>query len=469
MRRLLLAVAGAAVLFAIGAVPAFAHPLGNFTINHFSRVQVSGDRVRVHEVLDYAEIPAFQERQRGAGTPGYEDRLAGQVARDLRLTVDGRAERLVPRAHSLRFAPGQGGLEMMRFELDLEGPALPAGRHSVIYRDAYAPDRLGWREITVDASGGARFSASSVPAASVSDELRRYPDDRLANPLRIAEARLEVEPGAPAAPFAGPSAPLPDRVTRAVQDRFAALVTADQAPAAIALALLVAVLLGALHAIEPGHGKAVMAGYLVGTRGSARHAVLLALSITATHTAGVFLLGLVVLLAAQRLAPEQLYPWLSLLSGLLILGVGASLVVARLRDRAGAGQHHHDHAGDHHHHHAGRHHLHDRASAWSAVLLGISGGIVPCPSALVVLLAAVSLHRVAFGLTLIVAFSAGLALILTGVGLAVAGGRSTLLRLPRPRLPDLGRRAAGFAPLASAALVTLAGVAMTAQAVGAGR
>jgi len=258
-------------------------------------------------------------------------------------------------------------------------------------------------------------------------------------------------------------------VTRAVGDRFAALIGTDQAPAAIALAVLLAILLGALHALEPGHGKAVMAGYLVGTRGTPRHAVLLALSITVTHTAGVFLLGVGVLFAAQRLAPERLYPWLSLLSGLLILGVGASLVVARLRGRGHSHTHGHDHDDHgHDHDHGHRHHAPAGASGWSAVLLGISGGIVPCPSALVVLLAAVSLHRIGFGLGLIVAFSAGLALTLTGVGLAIAGGRSSLRRLRwRPR-GDLFHRVGHLAPIASAAVVTIAGAVMTAQAVGAG-
>jgi len=467
MRRLLLALLGAVGLLAATAVPALAHPLGSFTVNHYSAVEVAGDRVRVRQVLDYAEVPAFQERQRGAGTPAYEAALVRDVAAGLRLTVDGQAAPLTPGARSLRFLPGQGGLDTMRLELALEGPALSAGRHDVEFRDVYQPEKLGWREIVATASGGAALPASNVPATSASAELRKYPDDLLKSPLHVTSARLTATPGPAAAP---PPGFAPAQVTRAVGDRFAALIGADQAPAAIALALLVAILLGALHALEPGHGKAVMAGYLVGTRGTPRHAVVLALSITVTHTAGVFLLGLGVLFAAQRLAPERLYPWLSLLSGLLILGVGASLVVARLRGRGVGHAHSHAHSHDHHHDHEHGHHHHapGRASGWSAVLLGISGGIVPCPSALVVLLAAVSLHRVGFGLGLIVAFSAGLALTLTGVGLAVAGGRSSLRRLRwRPR-GELFQRVGHLAPIASAAVVTIAGAVMTAQAVGAG-
>ena len=462
MRRFLLALLGALALVVAGAVPALAHPLGNFTVNRFSHLEVAGDRLTVRQVVDYAEIPAFQERQRGAGTPGYDDRLVRQVTDSLQLTVDGRRERLTPGAHSLRFVPGQGGLDTMRLELEVKGPRLPAGQHSVSFRDVFAPDRLGWREVVATATGGARLQASSVPAASISDELRRYPDDLLKNPLQVDEARLTVEPGAGAA--VEPAAFAPGQATHAVQDRFAALIGAGRGPAAIAVALLVAILLGALHALEPGHGKAVMAGYLVGTRGTPRHAALLALSITVTHTSGVFLLGLVVLFAAQRLAPEKLYPWLSLLSGLLILSVGAWLVAARLRGRPGAADDHHH---DHEHLHDHDHHPAAGAPGWSAVLLGVSGGIVPCPSALVVLLAAVSLHRVGFGLALIVAFSGGLALTLTGVGLAVAGGRSTLRRIRWRPPAGWGRRLGQLVPVASAALVAIAGVAMTVQAAGA--
>jgi nickel/cobalt transporter (NicO) family protein len=468
MRRLLLALLGALALAALGTVPVFAHPLGNFTVNQFSRLEVNGDRLTVLQVVDYAEFPAFQARQQGAGTRAYDDRLVGQVAGALHLTVDGDPEPLRPGARSLRFLPGQGGLDTMRLELRLDGPRLSPGSHAVTFRDAFLPERLGWREIVATAGGGASLPTSSVPATSASHELRAYPNDLLKNPLHAEEARLTVTPGVGAAQPAGFE---PIQVTRGAQDRFADLISTSGGVAAVGLAVLVAIVLGALHALEPGHGKAVMAGYLVGTRGTPRHAVLLALSITVTHTVGVFLLGLVVLLAAQRLAPERLYPWLSLLSGLLVLGVGASLVVGRLRGRrAGAGHDHGHHRDDEHgHDHEHGHHRHrSGGSSWSAVLLGISGGVVPCPSALVVLLAAVSLHRVGFGLALIVAFSAGLALTLTGVGLAFAGGRSTLRRLRwRPRA-GLARRVGHLVPVASALLVMAAGAAMAVQAVGSG-
>ncbi len=170
----------------------------------------------------------------------------------------------------------------------------------------------------------------------------------------------------------------------------------------ILLSLLIAAFWGAAHALSPGHGKAMVAAYLVGSRGTARHALLLGLTVTVTHTAGVFALGLVTLGLSELIVPEQLYPWLNLVSALLVVGVGVSVLRARLRRR---------HAHHHHHHHGDR-------SLRDLFAVGISGGLLPCPTALVVLLAAISLHRVGYGLVLIVAFSLGLAGAMTAVGLA---------------------------------------------------
>src|SRR6266496_4468063 len=135
-------------------------------------------------------------------------------------------------------------------------------------------------------------------------------------------------------------------------------------------------------------------------------AALLGLIVTITHTIGVFALGAVTLALSQLIVPDTLYPWLNLVSGLLVVGIGAAVLRARSR------RHHH-----HHHHH------HDAPSLRSLLTVGVSGGLLPCPSALVVLLAAISLHRIAFGLVLILAFSAGLALTITGIGLVAVLAR----------------------------------------------
>jgi ABC-type nickel/cobalt efflux system permease component RcnA len=203
---------------------------------------------------------------------------------------------------------------------------------------------------------------------------------------------------------------------------------------------------GAAHALSPGHGKTIVTAYLVGQRGTPRHAALLGLIVTATHTVGVFALGLVTLLLSRFVVPDHLYPWLNLTSGLLVVTIGASVLSSRLRSRRA-------HAHHHHHHH------HYEISRRSLVAVGVSGGLLPCPSALVVLLAAITLHRVAFGLLLIVAFSAGLALSITGIGLVAVLAKRAFRRV------SFEGRLVRLLPAISALVIVVAGTAMTVRAI----
>jgi len=240
----------------------------------------------------------------------------------------------------------------------------------------------------------------------------------------------------------------------------------------ILIALAVAVGLGAFHALEPGHGKTLVAAYLVGSRGTAKHAILLGLIVTATHTAGVYLLGAVTLYASQYIVPERLYPWLGVVSGVMIAGLGLVLLVRRClgKDELLTHMHHHHsvhaHGADSHHHHPHHHghehhhHQHGRQVSLRELLtLGISGGIVPCPAALVVLLSAVSLQRIGFGLLLIVAFSVGLAAVLIAVGMLIVYARQFM-----SRFQGEGRMVTRWLPLTSSAFILLVGVGMTCQA-----
>ena len=470
MRRLLIALAAALLPVLLVPTAAFAHPLGNFTVNRYSRVEVADARLSVLYVLDMAEIPTFQEQQRIRADSRYLEHKVGELGSRLQLVVDGR--RLQLRAHSkvLRFPPGQGGLPTMRLEVLYDAGLIGPGSHSATFADTNYGDRLGWCEVVVQSSGGAHLARSTAPRTSVSRELQKYPQDLLTSPMHVSAASFTFAAGSG-------SGSLP--VLRATgsglsvfQDRFAALIAgggAGSLPLMLA-ALLVALGLGVLHALEPGHGKAVMAGYLVGTRGRGRDAVWLGLTITATHTAGVFALGLVTLLAAGLFTPERIYPWLTLASGLLVVGVGGTLLIRRLRHGAPAG-HRHPHTHGHEHEHGHEHpHADGHANAavprgrWSLVLLGVSGGLIPCPAALVVLLAALSLHRLAFGLLLIVAFSAGLASALTGLGLVLAGAlplaRRTFSTLRPALVPGFGR----WLPVASSVVVIALGVGLCVQA-----
>jgi ABC-type nickel/cobalt efflux system permease component RcnA len=233
----------------------------------------------------------------------------------------------------------------------------------------------------------------------------------------------------------------PDRVA---DSGFASLVKRERLGFWVILASIGAALFwGMAHALSPGHGKTIVTAYLVGQRGTPRHAALLGLIVTVTHTIGVFALGAVTLLLSQFIVPERLYPWLNFVSGLLVVAIGASVLRARLRRR---------HHGHHHHHQ--EHEL----SARSLVAVGVSGGLLPCPSALVVLLAAISLHRVGFGLLLVLAFSAGLALTITGIGLVAVLARNAFRRV------GFDGRLVGLLPTASALVIVTAGALMTVHA-----
>jgi nickel/cobalt transporter (NicO) family protein len=462
-----------AALLALALLPAAAsaHPLGNFSVNHVSRVSVSEDRVDVRYILDEAEIPTFQQRAVADGE--LLRRKQAEVERRLALSVDGRRVALRPAGEATIAHPrGQGGLRTTRVELSLTAAVDTPER--VELRDGTFPGRVGWKAIVVEPGRGTAVR-SSVPAEDPTRGLTTYPEDLLESPSDVRSAAFAVRPGAGTveAPDGLESTPMAGG-----DHGFAGLLEdAAAGRGVLVLLLLSAFAWGAFHALSPGHGKAMVAAYLVGTRGTARHAVALGATVTVTHTAGVFALGAVALLLSQYVLPEQLYPWLNLVAGALVLIVGASVVRARLRTRHHHGHHHHHHHHDHHgvapgeshghgHRHApgGRHehghrHAPEGRPSWRGVLaMGAAAGLIPCPSALVVLLGAIAQGEVALGMLLIVAFSAGLAATLTALGLGVVYAGRALSHLPVP-----GRLAAAL-PTVSALLIVGVGVVLTVQA-----
>lgn len=468
MKKLAVLIVLAACLFAPAA--AMAHPLGNFTVNRYSRVQPSGDRVYVLYALDLAEIPTFREKDAARDPEAYATAMAAKIGRGLKLSVAGQRLALEPIERRLAFPPGFSGLKTTRLQVVYRSALVEGtGPLSLRFQDTNFAGRVGWQEVTVRAAGGARINSSSAPSKSVSDELFSYPKDLLKSPPETTGATARFEPGSGAgpAPVLLSAAELQARV--AVRDTsgggFAQLIAKDELSIGFVLvSLLVALFWGAAHAFSPGHGKAIVAGYLIGTRGRPRDAFMLGLIVTVTHTAGVFALGGVTLLLSAFIVPEQLYPWLNLVSALLVVGVGLTILRWRVkvwrRGDALGGDHSTDHSHGHSHSHGGHSHSHGPATDGRGGLLGIgiSAGIIPCPTALVVLLAAISLQRVGYGLVLIVAFSFGLAAAVTGIGLIAVTARRTFSRM------SLDGPAIRALPAISAVAVLGLGFAMTLRA-----
>ena len=438
MNRLLVLAACVAALFAPAG--AQAHPLGNFTINRHTTIELSGSRIYVHYALDLAEIPTLQQgkRVRVAG-------FAAEAARALELRVDGKRAPLRVLTRRAVERPGAGGLKTLRFDSVYEAEATGT---KLAFRDRNFASRIGWKEVVVHASDGAKIRAASVPETSRSDGLRAYPDDLLRSPLDVTAATASFALGE------GEGTPPSLDDSGAVEHRgggFEALISrGDLSFGVILLSLAIAAFWGAAHALTPGHGKAIVAGYLVGTKGRPLDAVLLGGIVTVTHTIGVFALGLLTLLLSQFIVPEALYPWLTLSSGVLVIAVGGSVLVGRFRRRGD--NHHRGHDNDHGHSHS--HGIERRG----LLGVGVAAGLLPCPSALVVLLSAIALHRIGFGLALILAFSLGLAATITSIGLVAVLAKRAFGRL------SLNGPVIRLLPAASALVILAVGVGITLKA-----
>jgi nickel/cobalt exporter len=476
----------------------------------------------------------------------YLKRKTDMLGVGLILEINGLRLTPLPESREIIFPPGAGGLPTMKIGILYKAKFVDAqgGEYLLSYRDNNFPGRAGWKEIIAVAGSSASILNSSVPETDRSSQLNDYPTDLLNSPPQELEAKVAftTAPGATSvastvgsridadsaeqartaskfqktrsdAPqkssngkllkqsgpepivnstVIDPDSPGTDENHRlqlqanqkaTPRNSFTELIATKQLGVeVILLALAIAMGLGAFHALEPGHGKTLVAAYLVGARGTMKHAFLLGLIVTAAHTAGVYVLGAVTLYASQYIVPERLYPWLGVISGVMITSLGAVLLVRRYLDKDGVSSHHHHHHHHHHgdhshgldHHHQHQHsdHSHDHGhmhehrdlnrqfSLRELLTLGISGGIVPCPAALVVLLSAVSMQRIGFGLLLIVAFSIGLASVLIAIGLLMVYAREFMSRFHTD-----GRLLTRWLPLASSTLITLFGVGLIMQSV----
>ncbi len=523
--------------FLICSAALYAHPMGNFSVNHYSKLQVTARGVDLQYVLDLAEIPTF-ELLRGwqldRNAPQTElDRRAAQQSREwldrLSITTDGRPAKAKLDSVKLTIADGAGNLPIMRLNIRAH---VNAQGGKIEYEDGNFPERAGWKEIVIDSGAGVSLSQASQSDKDISKALTQYPPDPTVAPPQDLRAELEWTVDQPvtviqkqSAKPAAESLPVRAPVARAIkavpQPRSAmpapapATLTGQSAPAGsvvrgdflskllhqreltplmILLALAAAFGLGAAHALTPGHGKTIVAAYLVGSRGTLKHAAFLGAMVTLTHTASVFALGLATLFLFRYIVPEKITVVLGAISGLSIVVIGAFMLRKRLRNTRHSHWHEnsHDHGHSHAHSHSHSHgHSHDRPHthaqddphhndphhshggyshshvpdevSWGALIaLGASGGLVPCESALVLLLGAIALGRVGLGLLLLVSFSLGLALVLMTIGVLVLYAKNLLPEGTRTGTHPLFR----WMSVVSPALVMIVGLMMTAVSLG---
>lgn len=531
--------AGTIVLMAVGvllAPAASAHPLGNFTTNTAMALRLTPERLAVDYAIDEAEIPTV--RAKGAieadGLPAYAASTCADVAAGVRATVGGDRVTFTVESSAAEFADGAAGLRTLRVECSLTAPAeLEAEPQEVSVRNDWIGDRIGWHEITATGDG-VTLAKGAPPTESSSDQLRSYPADQLAAPPDVRSATFTSSPGGSTSGAtgadgrhvaAGSVSALPG-VDRA-SESFTDLVSKERLTFGVALiGLVLAILLGSLHALAPGHGKTVMAAYLLGGEGSGRQALALCATVTATHTAGVLVLG-TVLTVTTVVAPERLYPILGAISGLLVASIGVSMLrrarKARTTGYFGNIGHTHPHTappsrrepvaarptparhlvgagisagigvgvgpgsrpaisrvsvaqataqravarpkpGAHSHgpHSHGPHsHTHPDPTqpvSWKSLIgMGFAGGMVPSPSALLVLLGAIALGRTWFGVALVIAYGLGMAASLVAAGLLLLRIRNRLDRyLSTRRGADWSKRLAVM-PVVTASFVVAGG------------
>lgn len=475
--------------------PAAAHPLGNFSVNHYHGLHLSPDGLTDQAVIDEAEIPTLQRLaqvdtdQDGTATDAeravYATTGCATIAAGLHTEVNNKPVRWNVRSAAFTYLPGAANLTTSRTQCELHADADLRAPSQVSFVDAQAHDRVGWHEITA-AGSGLSLPDSAVPAQSVTDELRHYPADVLSSALDQRSVTLRTTPGGPAraqprtAAIRQGTGPLNATLGTLNRHVTQLISTPRLTPIVGLLAIALALALGAAHAALPGHGKTVMAAYLAGQRGSTRDAIAIGATVTATHTAGVLILGLL-LTSIAGLAGETLLGWLGVASGLLVAAIGATLLRSVLSinhhnsvQLAGfVGGHHphstHSHGHGHHDHHDTSHgrgdHSHphavesiQRPSRHGLIGLGVAGGLVPSPSALVVLLGAIALGRTWFGILLVLAYGIGMAAALILAGLALKYLHQRLESTVARRASHLSDRLNAVMPFLTAGLVLIVGL-----------
>lgn len=487
-----------------------AHPMGNFSVSHFTRFDVQKKSVNITYVLDLAEIPTYQLMRDWNLDPSAAAKIPQETLNEKATAqaavwikqLDFSSGVPTLEKTTIKLNPGAGGMQVARVETQLR---LDNVQGKLNFEDRNYPDRAGWKEIVIASSDSTPIIQASHSGQDRSKALTEYPTDPTLTPPQDLRAQIEWHVEAPvivtkvvpipqaAAPITQAATPAPavtpkpaaGEVTRG--DYLSRMLSQKDIPFNVMLiGIAVAFAFGALHAKSPGHGKTMVAAYLVGSKGTMKQAAFLGGMVTLTHTISVFILGLVTLVFAKYLAPEKLVTWLGIASGISIVLIGASLFYKRLRALRKAKahvHHHHDHAAAHAHAHAhGLPHKHDHdhhddhdhgphghshvpegeVTLKSLIALGASGGMVPCPSALVLLLIAISLGHIGLGLLLLVSFSLGLAGVLMAIGMLVIYAKQYLPDPVKTSQHPMFR----LIPVLSAFVIVCIGLVMTAVSLG---
>ncbi len=339
----------------------------------------------------------------------------------------------------------------------------PQHSHRFTFREAnYDQEDFDRIQLTLTAGPGVTLCEATAPDPALWDRpaLERKPGD--AERLRTLSATFVIDDVAPPIPVDAAS-----RAAQQVQLGSSDLPSGESHPQkllhllldtrrGLVVLLLLAAGFGAVHALTPGHGKTLVAAYLVGERGTVWHALILGLMTTLTHTGAVFVLAVVFLISPPTAG--LIYYVQGLLGGLLITLLGLWLLFQRLFGRPD-----HIHLGGHSHHHHDYDHEHVHVAGhgaavrwWHLLLLGMRGGLVPCWDAILLLCLAISAGRLWLGVPLLLAFSAGLAGVLVALGISVVWARNWAVARwgGGERLGKLFRAL----PLVSAAVITALGL-----------
>jgi nickel/cobalt transporter (NicO) family protein len=481
------------------AAPAAAHPLTDVRFDRTIAIRLGDEAVEISYTLEISplglhldaarrlsteDIAALDKSARGYAA-AYAKRVAPEIAEKLHLTANGT--RLVAEVKAIDVTYTDHAV--CRFTLRALWPPGDVRRELTVNDETFA-DRPGVINLTLNSKAEARLKLIDVedpPLRVRTQPLSKLSEEDAALTRRASAVAMLLAPisSAPSRPPTAPE-PIPEPVVNAdvppPSNLFADLAQRGlpalfDSTYGIGVLLLAALLFGAAHAFTPGHGKTLVAAYLVGERGTVKHAVILALATTIAHTGSVIAVAAILWGVYGNNVPGTTQGTLQLIAGLLVIAVGLWLLLRRVTGQADhvhlfAGHHHHhdhehghshdhDHSHDHHHHHGPPPESAKSTGGWlRIVLMGLGGGLVPCWDAVLLLVAASAMGRLGFAIPLLIAFSLGLGAVLVGLGIGVVYA----YRAGRQRFKE--SRWFRLLPTVSAALLVGIGFWLCRQAVG---